>query len=128
MNNKWYLNIKKSKLTPPSFVFGIVWPILYFLLGLSFFLVWKNDKCFPFCIPLIFFLIQLFFNLIWTYLFFVKKKFLLALIDIFIMIIFTIITIKMFYKIDKVSSYLLIPYLVWISFAFYLTFYIYMNN
>lgn len=127
-NKNWYNSINRSKLTPPSYVFGIVWPILYTLMGVSSFRVFNNDKCKPFCMALVFFLIQLFFNLSWSRIFFKDKKIETALYTVIYMIIFTILTVYNFYKIDKISSYLLMPYLVWISFAAYLNWYIYKNN
>ena len=109
-NNLWYNNLKQSPLTPPSWTFSIVWPILYVLIFISMILVWSSKKCYPFCYPLIFFFIQLFFNIIWTTLFFKLKKPFLALIDILLILIFTIITLFKFYPINKFSFYLLIPY------------------
>ena len=45
--NKWYTNLKKAPWSPPSYIFGIVWPILYAMMAVSFFLVWNNQNCFP---------------------------------------------------------------------------------
>lgn len=124
----WYKSLKKSSLTPPPYVFRIVWPILYSILTISFLIVWLNKRCFPFCHPLVFFGIQMFFNLIWTTLFFVYNKPLWALLDVILMIIFTIITMVMFYKVDKLATYFMIPYLLWICFACYLNLYIVLNQ
>ena len=96
--NNWYKSLNKAPWTPSSYVFGIVWPILYVLMGISFLLVWKNKKCFPYCSPLTYFLIQLGFNLIWTTLFFVMKKPLLALLDICLIIYFAMQTYNRFIK------------------------------
>ena len=126
-NKNWYQSLNKSKLSPPDWVFKIVWPVLYFLMFIALVLVWTDKKCYPFCKPLYFFLIQLFFNLIWTTLFFVYKKPLLALIDIIIILLFTIITYFQFKKINKTASYILIPYILWTIFALYLNLYIVLN-
>ena len=123
---KWYRNLKKSKLNPPSKVFSPVWNILYITLFVSFFSI--KSKCLKWCEPLNYFLIQLFFNLIWTYLFFVLKRVDLSLLDIFLMIIFTFLTIIKSYNYTKFGSLILIPYLIWICFAFYLNLFIYKNN
>ncbi len=128
MNREWYNNLKKSKLTPPNWVFGKVWPILYITLAISFFLIKKDKKCSEWCKPLNFFLIQMFFNLIWTSLFFNMKQIKLALLDLIIVIIFTLITMKEFYEINKYATFILIPYILWLSLAFYLNFYIVLNN
>lgn len=126
--NNWYKSLNKAPWTPPSYVFGIVWPILYVLMGISFLLVWKNKKCFPYCSPLTYFLIQLGFNLIWTTLFFVMKKPLLALLDICLIIYFAMQTFNRFIKIDPLAGYLLVPYLLWLLLAFSMNFYIVLMN
>ena len=108
----WYNKLKKSPLNPPPYVFGIVWPILYCLLGISFYLVWTNKKCFPFCNELIFFLIQLFLNLTWSTIFFKLKKFKISLISLGTIILMTFITYHEFMKINKFSAYLLTPYIM----------------
>lgn len=126
--NNWYKSLNKAPWTPPSYVFGIVWPILYVLMGISFLLVWKNKKCFPYCSPLTYFLIQLGFNLIWTTLFFVMKKPLLALLDICLIIYFAIQTYNRFIKINRLAAYLLVPYLLWLLLAFIMNFYIVLMN
>ena len=125
---EWYNSLKKSKITPPNYVFPIVWSILYTLMGIAFYKIYMNKKCVGFCIPLIIFLIQLFFNLIWTTLFFKYRLFKLALLDTGLIIVFTIITIKYFYNISKIAAYLLIPYICWLSLAFYLNLYIVIKN
>lgn len=126
--NSWYKSLNKAPWTPPSYVFGIVWPILYVLMGISFLLVWKNKKCFPYCSPLTYFLIQLGFNLIWTTLFFVMKKPLLALLDICLIIYFAMQTYNKFIKIHRLAAYLLVPYLLWLLLAFSMNFYIVLMN
>jgi len=126
--NNWYKNLNRSKLSPPSWVFGIVWPILYLLMTISFIIVQRNKKCFPFCSPLVFFIIQLGFNLIWTTLFFKMKLPLLALVDLMLTIIFTFITYYQFNTISKFGSYLLLPYMMWMCFAFYLNLHIVIYN
>ena len=91
-------------------------------------MVWTNKKCFPYCSAVTFFCIQLAFNLIWTTLFFKQKKPLLALLDIGVILLFTLLTYEKFLKVSKFAAYLLIPYIVWISFAGYLNLYIVLNN
>lgn len=127
-NKIWYEDLNKSQLTPPSFLFGIVWPILYTTLGVSFYLAWGNEKCFPFCNALVVFLIQFLFNINWSRIFFKNQDVQSALHTVIYMIIFTILSIYKFYKINKLSAFLQVPYLLWISFAAYLNWYIYKNN
>ena len=129
----WYKNLKKSKLTPPDYVFGIVWSFLYILMFIAFLLVVLEMKKPDYDknlinLSVVFFLIQLFFNLSWTTLFFSLKKPKLALFDIALTIIFTGITIYYFYQVNYIAAYLLIPYFLWISFASYLNLYIVIKN
>ena len=126
--NKWYQGLNRSPLNPPSFVFGIVWPVLYLLLALSFLLVWKNPRCFPFCQPLVYFIIQLILNLTWTTLFFKYHQVGWSLVSLVLIIVFTLLSIVTFRKYSTLASNLLIPYVLWLCFAAYLTLYIYLNN
>lgn len=126
--NNWYSSLQKAPWTPPNYVFGIVWPILYTMMAVSFLMVWKNKKCFPYCNPLTMFFIQLGFNLIWTTLFFKLKMPVLALIDIMLIIYFAFITQKAFSKINKFAGYLLIPYIGWLLLAFTMNLYIAVMN
>ena len=127
-NKQWYKNLKRSKLSPPSYVFGIVWPILYTLMFISLIILWTNKKCYPYCEPITYFMFQLFFNITWTNLFFNLKKPLWAFIDLCITLIFTLITYKKMMKFSKTAAYLLVPYILWLSFAFYLNAFIVVNN
>ena len=125
---KEYTQLKKSPLTPPNYLFGIVWPILYLLMAISLFIILKINKYSFNSIPIIIFIIHLFFNFIWTYLFQNYKNKMIALADLLIVILLTIYIIIEFYKINKLASYLLIPYIIWLCFAFYLNLFIVINN
>ena len=127
-NREWYNSLQKSPLTPPNWVFGVAWTILYILLICSFILTVINKKCKSFCKPLIFFVIQLILNLLWTTIFFKWKKIIIAFIVIIVIIILTIITIILMRKITKIGAYILIPYVLWLCFASYLNGYIIANN
>ena len=123
-NKEWYKNLKKSSLSPPDYVFGIVWPILYTLMFISLIILWTNKKCYPYCEPITYFMFQLFFNITWTNLFFNLKKPFWALVDLCVTFLFTVITYKKMMKFSKTAAYLLVPYILWLSFAFYLNIYI----
>jgi len=127
-NKQWYESLNKSRFTPPNYVFGIVWSILYFLMLISFLMIWLDPQCYPFCPILIFFFIQLGLNLIWSPLFFGAQEIKLALYDLILIIVFTFITIYYFYQINTTASYLLIPYIIWLFIAFYFNLYIVINN
>jgi len=126
-NREWYNSIKKSPLSPPSYVFGIVWPILYTLIFLSFIVRFYNGIEIK-NMGLLFFVLQMICNIIWSPLFFTYKKIRWALLDLILTIIFTGLTIYYFNKKSKLSAYLLIPYMTWICFALYLNIYIVLNN
>ena len=119
-NDSWYLLLDKSELNPPSYVFGIVWPILYILMMVSAFLAHK--KVFSI------FIIQLFFNAAWSWLFFRFQMPLIALLDIYLLIAINIYILNLMYKENKLAFFLFIPYIVWISFASYLNLFIVINN
>lgn len=127
-NNIYYNNLKKSSLTPPSWIFGPVWSILYTSILISSYLIWNNSKCKKWCYALTLFFIQLLFNLLWTTIFFKFQNIKLALLDLFLLIIFLILTILEFFKISKISAFILVPYLFWCFFALYLNIYIFINN
>lgn len=114
----WYAFLNKPSFSPPNWIFGPVWTILYFLMGISAFLLWKkglkNKKVKR---ALTYFSMQLFFNFLWSLLFFGLHNPLLGLVDIVLLLISIVLTSITFYKISKVASYLLIPYLLWVSFA-----------
>lgn len=127
-DNKWYSELIKSKFNPPNYIFKIVWPILYITLFISFLLIYTNKKCNKYCNEISFFILHLFFNLIWAPIFFIFKNITLALFINFLIFVTLILVICKFYKINKLSSIILFPYLFWIIFAFYLNFYIYLKN
>ena len=127
-NKRWYNSLNRSSLSPPDFVFGIVWPILYAMMAISLYLTINNKKCVGFCRPLPFFIIQLALNLSWTTIFFKMRMKNLAFLTILIIIFFTLITFKELQKISKKASYFLIPYILWLCFAGYLNLYIVINN
>lgn len=107
----WYAGLNKPVFSPPNWVFGPVWTILYILMGISLYLVWQKKK-----IPPVFW-VQLILNALWSTIFFGLKNPGLALVDIIALWIAIILTIKSFYKINKFAGKLLIPYFLWVSFA-----------
>lgn len=127
-NKKWYNNLNKSYLTPPGWVFSVVWSILYTLLIISFYLVWKDNKCYPYCNALNYFFVQLLLNLSWTTIFFKYKRIKISFLILILIFLLTCITFYKFYNINRISGYLLIPYLIWLLLATYLNVYIIFKN
>ena len=118
--DSWYLSLDKSELNPPSYIFGIVWPILYILMMVSAYLAHK--KIFSI------FITQLFFNAVWSWLFFRFQMPLIALLDIYLLIAINIYILNLMYRENKIAFFLFIPYVAWISFASYLNLFIVINN
>ena len=107
----WYAFLNKPVFSPPNWVFGPVWTILYTLIGISLYKIWIKKG------NLILFSFHLFLNAIWSPIFFGLKNLGLAFFVIILMDISLIVIIKNFYKLNKIASLMLIPYLLWISFA-----------
>ncbi len=118
----WYATLPKPALNPPSWVFGPVWTMLYLLMGISLFLVWQqraknSKKTTP---ALIIFFTQLLLNTLWSVLFFGLHSPGLALIDIVLLWVAILFTIISFSRISRPAAYLLVPYILWVTFAIYL--------
>tara|TARA_Y100000991_G_scaffold141849_1_gene106980 strand:- start:768 stop:1214 length:447 start_codon:yes stop_codon:yes gene_type:complete len=118
--DSWYQGLIKSNLNPPGYVFGIVWPILYLLMGIT---AWRTF----YTIKKLFY-VQLFFNAIWSWLFFSFHLPLISLIDIWLLIFINIRILFMVLKEDKLAAFLYTPYIVWLLFASYLNLFIVLNN
>ena len=116
----WYQSLIKSNLNPPGYVFGIVWSILYLLMGIT---AWRTF----YTIKNLFY-IQLFFNAIWSWLFFSFHLPVISLIDIWLLIFINIKILFMILKQDKLAAFLYTPYIVWLLFASYLNLFIVLNN
>lgn len=110
----WYAALNKPIFSPPNWVFGPVWTILYILMGLSLYLVWLKKR-----IPSVFW-VQLILNAVWSILFFGLKNPTLAFVDVVALWVSIVLTIKALAKINKLAGNLLIPYFAWVSFASFL--------
>lgn len=125
MNNYSILN--KPPLSPPSIIFPIFWTILYILMGLSIYLIMNSNNENKYTARLIYY-IQLVINALWTPIFFGLNKYFLAFLWILFLIVTVILMMSYFFKINKKSTYLNIPYLLWLLFAAYLNFGIFVLN
>jgi len=125
----WYAHLIKPSFSPPNWLFGPVWTILYILMGISLALIWvKGVKTERAREALMLFGVQLFLNAIWSPIFFGAKDLTLALIVIILMWFFILKTILAFGKVNKTASYLLYPYIAWVSFASILNFSVWLLN
>lgn len=121
----WYSKLNKPSFNPPNWLFGPAWTTLYTLMGISFGLVWdkleaKGFKLFDLR-GVSFFLIQFVLNLAWSSIFFSWHQITLALVEILILWVFILLTIIHFYRFHKLAAILLMPYILWVSFATLLT-------
>ena len=115
----WYVTLDRPPGTPPNWLFGPVWSVLYILIGVSFALVWHRGKVGKNHITFLFFA-QLILNLGWSPVFFGAHQITLALVVILLMWAFIVLTIRAFAQVSKPAAWLLIPYLIWVSYATYL--------
>lgn len=120
----WYAELEKPFFTPPNWAFGPVWITLFTLMGISLYLVWnKRDK-----VSISIFGVQLFLNALWSLLFFGLQNPFYGLVEIVILWFVILLTIVKFYKIDKRAGIILIPYILWVSVAAALNYYIWVLN
>lgn len=125
----WYPGLQKPAFNPPNWLFGPVWSILFLLIGISAYLIWRKKEQimhFPRTVALYF--IQLVLNLLWSFLFFYSHLIGAALIEIFALLVSIVVNGLVFYRIDKTAGLLFIPYFLWVSFASFLTYSIFMLN
>lgn len=114
----WYATLNKPFFTPPNWLFAPVWTSLYILMGISVFLVWKKGlKEQQVKGAVIIFAVQLIFNALWPVIFFGLKSPPAGFVVIIILWVAILLTIRSFFRISKTAGLLLVPYLLWTSFA-----------
>ena len=121
--NGWYATLQKPWFNPPNWIFGPVWTLLYAMMGIAFFLVWKstaNESVRNQAMVL--FLIQLTFNFFWSLIFFHWQQPGWAFLEIVLLWVLILITILQFGKISSTAAWLMVPYICWVSFASVLNF------
>ncbi len=124
-----FKTLEKPPLSPPGWIFPVVWTILYLLMGFASYLVYNSKApTYKKNNALLFYGLQLFFNFFWSIIFFRWEMYLFAFVWLMVMWALIIITLVKFYNINKLSGLLLIPYLLWVTFAAYLNLGIYILN
>lgn len=113
----WYPTLAKPAFTPPSWVFGPVWTTLYLLMGVALYLVWQSDRGRLRRAALALFAVQLVLNAGWTLVFFGERAIFGGLVVIVALLAAILATIATFARIDRRAAALLVPYLLWVSFA-----------
>ncbi len=123
----FYETINKPPLAPPGFLFPIVWGLLYTLMGVSSYLVWK-EKTAESRMALYIYAFQLILNFVWPLLFFNGRMFLFSFVWLIILLITVIYMTIKFYNVNKLAGILQIPYILWLTFASYLNLAIFLLN
>ncbi|RYY65496.1 MAG: tryptophan-rich sensory protein [Chitinophagaceae bacterium] len=114
--NGWFQTVEKPSWNPPNWIFGPMWTTLYILMGIAAALIWhSNDERKKAALTL--FVLQFIFNLAWSFIFFNQHAIGWAFAEILVMWVFILATIISFYKIKPIAAYLMIPYLLWVTFA-----------
>jgi translocator protein len=124
----WYAGLVKSPLNPPNQVYGPVWAVLYTLMGVSAWMVWKTRPSGCRRRGLLLFCVQLALNFLWTWIFFGSHQVGTAFVDKAALWAAILLTILSFKKVSTSAAWMLVPYLAWITFACYLNFAIWRLN
>lgn len=122
----WYSGLVKPWFTPPGWLFGPAWTILFTLMGVALYCVWMEwgkSPLVPFA--LLAFAVQFVFNVLWSYLFFGLQSPYAGLVGILVLLVAIIITLLLFYRVRPLAGVLLVPYLAWVTFATFLNYSIY---
>jgi translocator protein len=119
----WYPTLIKPSFTPPGWVIGLVWTILFTLMGISLFLVWREGLDGPHVKRAVYiFAAQLVVNVLWSWAFFGRQSPLAGLAVIAVLWVLILLTIVKFWPISREAALLIVPYILWVSFAAYLNF------
>ena len=121
-DNAWYQTLLKPAIQPPGWVFGVVWPTLYLMLGLALAMVLNARGARDRNVAIVLFLSQFLINLTWSPIFFGAHQVTAAFFIILVMLVMAIATTFAFARVRKAAAWLMVPYLVWISFAAILNF------
>lgn len=117
----WYAALAKPSFNPPNWIFGPVWTVLYGLMALAAWLIWRVPQAAPYSChrrkALILFAIQLTLNFLWTPVFFYAHQLLIALVIIVLLWIAILITASRFWSLSRIAAALMLPYLAWVTFA-----------
>ncbi len=125
----WYAQLTKPAWNPPPWLFGPVWTVLYILMGVALYIIWKNKTYHtPKRSAILIWCLQLAFNFLWSLVFFHLHQIGWALIDIGILWILIVLNIFSFSRISKPAAWLLVPYICWVSFAGLLNYAIWQLN
>ena len=126
--HQWYQSLNKPNFTPPDWFFNFVWITLYILMACSFILLFRDGTAKGKAMPITLFIVQLALNFSWAPVFFGLHDISLAFMICCLLWVFLLFTIISFYHFSKISAYLLIPYMIWVTCAVYLNYKILILN
>ncbi len=115
-----YTSFIKPPLSPPGWLFGVVWPVLYLLMGIAAYLIYQAPQSQDRQQAIALYWVQLFVNFLWPIIFFRFERYWLSAAVILLLVILVAMTTLRFWKINKTAGYLMLPYLLWLLFATYL--------
>ncbi len=124
----WYELLQKPTWTPPNWAFPVVWPLLYLMMGISAWLLWKMKKVYLSGTEFTWFFVQLILNALWSWIFFGMNLVATGLAEILLLWIAILFTIFLFWSRKRLAGLLLVPYLLWVSYASALNFAIWQLN
>ena len=124
----WYAGLNKPAWNPPGWIFGPVWTLLYVMMGIAAWLIWREGGWKMQRLPLSLFLLQWLFNALWTPLFFGAHRIGPAFVDIVLLWLTLVLTLTLFWRVSRMAGMLLMPYLGWVTFAAALNFTIWHLN
>lgn len=114
----WYESLVKPVFVPPSWLFSVIWPLLYLLMGIALYIIWEKGLQSPeIRIAAKVFVFQLFLNILWSVLFFGLRSPIMGFIEILVLWFVIVVNIVLFYRISRSAGMLLVPYILWVSFA-----------
>jgi translocator protein len=125
---EWYDRLDKPPWTPPDWLFSPVWLVLYGVMGVAAWLVWRRRALQAVALPIGLFLVQLALNVLWPFLFFAARRPDLALAGIVVLWLAIVATVVAFWRVRPIAGALLLPYLAWVGFATALNFEIWRSN
>ena len=128
MPGDWYASLVKPSWNPPNYLFGPVWTVLYVLMAVAAWIVWRKAAFSGAGLALTLFVVQLALNALWSYLFFGQHRPDIAFFDIVALWVAIVVVAALFWKVDHVAGGLMVPYVLWVSFASYLNFVLWRLN
>lgn len=113
----WYAGLAKPSFNPPNQLFGPVWTVLYALMGVAAWLVWKQPSSRPRTLALVWFCVQLALNFLWSFIFFYRHGLRAGFGEILVLWLAILVTMVFFFRLRRPAGWMLVPYLAWVSFA-----------